>query len=152
MMKPQSGCPAGWSENGYVFQGTYPSQTNNKSTSLHMKGHIADNYVIRTFCLNNQLSSPKWPKGISSIESCLSRDDASMIAMLFKTMIATFLMMAVLMMTIVMMIVYYNQCRFRTSRIKQCCIVSYFLRKHLHLMPCRSCIVIYRFSLMQKRL
>ncbi|XP_031553851.1 deleted in malignant brain tumors 1 protein-like [Actinia tenebrosa] len=51
LLKPRTGCPAGWDDKGYLYQDTIDTNpSNNRSQTLHIDGKVARSHVKRHFC------------------------------------------------------------------------------------------------------
>jgi hypothetical protein len=77
LLKPKTGCPRewqenGWEENGWIYQDTLNNNpSNNRSEILHIDGRVGSSSVSRHFCIKTatySASSTTWPKGISTTQ------------------------------------------------------------------------------------
>ncbi|XP_031553853.1 uncharacterized protein LOC116290872, partial [Actinia tenebrosa] len=64
LLKPRTGCPAGWDNKGYIYQDTIDKNpSNNRSQTLHIDGKVARSHVKRHFCSKTNKKGKVWPSG-----------------------------------------------------------------------------------------
>ncbi|XP_031553014.1 uncharacterized protein LOC116290158, partial [Actinia tenebrosa] len=77
LLKPRTGCPAGWDDMGYLYQDTMnKNPSNNRSQTLHIDGEVARSHVKRYFCSKTERMGKNitqvWPLGQFCVYSRVS--------------------------------------------------------------------------------